>query len=88
MAVCLMFVFMALLEFSYVNVQCRVQKRRQETILIETSSDRDGARNGKDRNSLEVMEVSSFFLPFPYLSPMKERLESSAEAVFLYHSKY
>ncbi|GFR69261.1 glycine receptor subunit alpha-2 [Elysia marginata] len=54
MAVCLMFVFMALLEFSYVNVQCRVQKRRQETILIETAANPNRSRNGKDVNDLEL----------------------------------
>ncbi|KAK3764917.1 hypothetical protein RRG08_025437 [Elysia crispata] len=58
MAVCLMFVFMALLEFSYVNVQCRVQKRRQETIIMEAATNTDGPRNGKERNNLDLQPRS------------------------------
>ncbi|GFN97575.1 glycine receptor subunit alpha-2 [Plakobranchus ocellatus] len=53
LAVCLMFVFLALLEFSYVHVQCRVEKRRQDSILVETSSEPGQPSNGKDSYEYE-----------------------------------
>ncbi|KAK6185564.1 hypothetical protein SNE40_007769 [Patella caerulea] len=60
MSMCLVFVFAALLEFAYVNVQARVEKRRRESVLHSSSSGR--TLEGFDRNgdpiSLETKEIT------------------------------
>ena len=38
MATCLIFVFSALIEFAYVNVLSRVEKRRQSTVNFKTET--------------------------------------------------
>ena len=58
MAVCLVFVFMALVQFAYVNVLSRVQKRRMTTIgSIAIGCSEDTAEPTKDETANMVRRV-------------------------------
>ncbi|XP_033742523.1 glycine receptor subunit alpha-2-like isoform X2 [Pecten maximus] len=47
MAICLLFVFAALIQFAHVNVLARVERRRRETIVEFKKTDENGSKNGE-----------------------------------------
>ena len=66
MAVCLIFVFMALVQFAYVNVLSRVQKRRMDTIdKIAIGCTDDPGEPTKDETANMVSTESNNRNDFP-----------------------
>ncbi|XP_041375258.1 gamma-aminobutyric acid receptor subunit alpha-2-like isoform X1 [Gigantopelta aegis] len=57
MAACLIFVFAALLEFAYVNVQTRVEKRRRESVM-DIKQNKDRGVKSSDHYCLGSEEVN------------------------------
>ena len=58
MATCLVFVFAALIEFAYVNVLSRVEKRRRETLKSQSDISAPESRNGNEIKVSHIRTVS------------------------------
>lgn len=61
MATCLIFVFAALIEFAYVNVNSRVERRRRESSKT-LAVPREGTSNNGQKTDLKVYILTYFSL--------------------------
>ncbi|XP_053398808.1 glycine receptor subunit alpha-2-like [Mercenaria mercenaria] len=65
MATCLLFVFAALIEFAFVNVHTRVEKRRQQKTIPENEKMQNVKDAGNEKTELDEKEHSRFQMFMP-----------------------